>query len=135
LVNGVIDTADQKIGGFKFEYLFYSNILLSPQAFRSNKITTNISFGTATAVDMNIVHQNEKLGKKKGCFNHKSWSRRIQFYRLPVCKKALTLISRAQIELFDKKNQRSKISWHCPSKGLSHSVHRFLLRRQFGVFW
>jgi hypothetical protein len=35
-----------------------------------------------------------------------------------ICKKALTCVSGAQLELFDEKNQRSKISWQGPFKGL-----------------
>jgi hypothetical protein len=31
-----------------------------------------------------------------------------------ICKKALTSVSGAQMELFDEKNQRSKISWQGP---------------------
>jgi hypothetical protein len=31
-----------------------------------------------------------------------------------ICKKALTCVSEAQMELFDEKNQRSKISWQGP---------------------
>jgi hypothetical protein len=33
-----------------------------------------------------------------------------------ICKKALTRVSGAQMELFDEKNQRSKISWQGPLK-------------------
>jgi hypothetical protein len=35
-----------------------------------------------------------------------------------ICKKALTRISGAQMELFDEKNQRSKISWQGPFKAI-----------------
>jgi hypothetical protein len=31
-----------------------------------------------------------------------------------ICKKALTCESGAQVGLFDEKNQKSKISGHCP---------------------
>jgi hypothetical protein len=33
-----------------------------------------------------------------------------------ICKKALTRVSGAQMELFDEKNQRSKILWQGPFK-------------------
>jgi hypothetical protein len=38
------------------------------------------------------------------------------------CKKALTQGSRAQMELLDEKNQRSKISWQGPCK------HKFSIK-------